>query len=134
MLTQVQGTRGIYTMLLHGDRRDSSYSCGFEYSHTSEIMQIPPDRLHIAQDSSQRTDLRCVPRAKLESRGAFEKVVALCQPVILEGLDIGSCTSQWTLDYLSRKIGSDRKVLDDELEENPIPEESSIKNTDHRWA
>lgn len=119
-------------MSLHGERRDSSVPCGFEYSHTSEIIQTSPDRLHTSQNSSQRTELRSVPRAKPESEGAFDKVVALCQPVILEGLDIGSCTRQWTLDYLSRKIGSDRKVLDNELQEKSITKWSSIKHANHR--
>lgn len=97
-------------MLLHGERRDASTSCGWEYSHTSEIIQAPTDRLHIAQDSAQRTGLRSVSRVRLESERAFDEVVALGQPAILEGLDIGSCTRDWSLDYLSRQIGAERKV------------------------
>lgn len=121
-------------MLLNGEKRDASTSCGWVYSHTSEIIQTPPERLHIAQDNAQRTELRSVRRVRLESQIAFDEVVALGQPVILEGLDIGSCTRNWSLDYLSRQIGGERKVRGDIFKEIPVTEESCIKHANHKWA
>lgn len=121
-------------MLLHGERWDASISCGWEYSHTSEIIQTLPGRLLVAQDSTQRTELRSVPRVRLESERAFDEVVALGQPVILEDLDIGSCTRKWSLDYLSKQIGGERKVRVGDLKGIPVTEESSIKRANHKWA
>lgn len=96
-------------MKLPGARRDASMS-GWAFSHTGEIVQMPPDHLHAVQEGSQQVEVRHVPRAKLDAGECFDKIIALDQPLILEGLDIGPCTSKWSLDYLTTQIGGHRKV------------------------
>lgn len=51
-----------------------------------------------------------VPRIRVEAKKDFERVLNSSQPVIMEGLDIGTCTQAWTLDYLKAKVGEDRSV------------------------
>lgn len=104
-------TRGVYTVKLPGSRRDTSTSGGWEFSHTGEIVHMPPDSLHVAREGSHSAEIRPVRRVKLDSGHSFEKLLALDQPAILEGLDLGPCTTKWSLDYLTRQIGKDRKVV-----------------------
>lgn len=51
-----------------------------------------------------------VPRIRISSPEDFEKVVQSSSPVVLEGLEIGPCTSKWTAEYLKEQIGADREV------------------------
>ena len=51
-----------------------------------------------------------IPRVKLETADDFVSIVRKGQPVVLEGLDLGSCVSAWTPEYLVDKVGADRKV------------------------
>ncbi|KAF2263362.1 LCM-domain-containing protein [Lojkania enalia] len=55
--------------------------------------------------------LSTVQRIKLQSPEEFSRLLAVSQPTILEGLDIGPCTDLWTLDYLKKQIGPDREVV-----------------------
>ncbi|KAF2020063.1 hypothetical protein BU24DRAFT_489902 [Aaosphaeria arxii CBS 175.79] len=41
----------------------------------------------------------------------FSEIVKASRPAIITGLDLGPCTSLWTLDYLKDKIGPDREVV-----------------------
>ena len=40
----------------------------------------------------------------------FEQIMSNATPAIIEGLDLGSCVTGWTLDYLESKIGPNRSV------------------------
>ena len=53
---------------------------------------------------------RALSRVRLASRKAFDTIVTKASPVIIEGLDIGSCTRLWTEDYLRDNVGADRQV------------------------
>jgi tRNA wybutosine-synthesizing protein 4 len=50
-----------------------------------------------------------ITRLNPKSSDDFNQLVAFSKPVVLEGLDIGPCTSLWTLDYLKEKIGLNRE-------------------------
>lgn len=54
--------------------------------------------------------LTTIPRVKISSSREFETVVGAARPVILEGLDIGPCSSLWTKEYLKDAVGRDRNV------------------------
>lgn len=51
-----------------------------------------------------------IPRVRISSAEDFNRLLQAAQPVILEELDIGACTSQWTNEYLKEKVGADREV------------------------
>lgn len=52
-----------------------------------------------------------VPRIHVNAEQDFDSLLTSRQPAIIEGLDIGSCTRLWTLDYLEDRIGADRPVI-----------------------
>ncbi|KAL1844443.1 hypothetical protein VTK73DRAFT_2547 [Phialemonium thermophilum] len=52
-----------------------------------------------------------VPRITITSTDEFENILQNGSPVILEGLGLGPCVSQWTLERLVDKIGPDQKVV-----------------------
>ncbi|KAI9713496.1 MAG: tRNA methyltransferase ppm2 [Bogoriella megaspora] len=52
-----------------------------------------------------------IQRLRLGSPEDFQQVVEKAEPVIIEDLDIGDCTSTWSTQYLKDKIGSDRPVV-----------------------
>ena len=64
------------------------------------------------------TALQEVPRMTLASEAEFAMIRRKGQPVILGGLDIGTCTSLWTADYLKSQIGTARKVS---VHDSPSP-------------
>lgn len=51
-----------------------------------------------------------IQRGRVETARHFDQVIARSTPFIIEGLDLGSCVTEWTLDYLERKIGIGRPV------------------------
>jgi hypothetical protein len=51
-----------------------------------------------------------ISRVQLSSAEQFCQLVRAAEPVILEQLDIGSCTLKWTSEYLKEKVGSEREV------------------------
>ncbi|KAF2838643.1 LCM-domain-containing protein [Patellaria atrata CBS 101060] len=55
--------------------------------------------------------INIVPRVRLDSVIEFENILAKAHPVILEGLEIGSCIRLWDSEYLESKIGGDRTVV-----------------------
>lgn len=52
-----------------------------------------------------------VRRRKITSTAEFSSIMATGQPVIIEGLSLGSCTESWTNEYLLEKIGKDRSII-----------------------
>ncbi|KAI9873545.1 MAG: tRNA methyltransferase ppm2 [Pleopsidium flavum] len=52
-----------------------------------------------------------VGRARLTSPRAFEAIVTEAYPITMEGLDIGSCTKAWTIEYLKETVGAGRQVV-----------------------
>ncbi len=59
-------------------------------------------------------DLVTIPKRKISSAYDFSTLVSLAKPVILEELDLGSCTTAWTSSYLQDHIGRDKKVCLDQ--------------------
>ncbi len=56
-----------------------------------------------------------ITRARVASAEHFNQLLQAAQPVILEQVDIGSCTSKWTTKYLKEKVGRGREVSSGEL-------------------
>lgn len=51
-----------------------------------------------------------VPRVKLSSSADFDKILGTGKPVIIEDLDIGSCTEKWIPGYLKDNVGTEKEV------------------------
>jgi tRNA wybutosine-synthesizing protein 4 len=57
-----------------------------------------------------KLDLVSIQRTSLSNAVDFSAIVSHAQPVIIEGLDLGSCVETWTSSYLNDQIGRDKKV------------------------
>lgn len=54
--------------------------------------------------------IEIIPRINISTPQEFQRVVDKAKPVILSGLDLGSCVKTWRKEYLEKAIGRDRKV------------------------
>lgn len=53
---------------------------------------------------------RVIQRGRVETARHFDRIIDRSTPSVIEGLDLGSCVTEWTLDNLERKIGTGRLV------------------------
>lgn len=51
-----------------------------------------------------------IPRIRISDATEFDRIMRTATPVILEGLNLGSCTTIWSPEYLKQTIGHDRPV------------------------
>lgn len=51
-----------------------------------------------------------IQRGRVETARHFDRIIDRSTPFVIEGLDLGSCVTEWTLDNLERKIGTGRPV------------------------
>ncbi|KAL8891899.1 MAG: hypothetical protein Q9215_001111 [Flavoplaca cf. flavocitrina] len=51
---------------------------------------------------------QAVKRVRLESQADFDQLMLLGQPFVMEGLNLGECMTEWTVDKLVQKINSER--------------------------
>ena len=84
-------------------------------------MVIPPycdqvAKLHIEDaerdlpDVQSKNMVQAVKRARIESEADFDQLMLLGQPFVMEGLDLGECMTDWTVDKLVQKINPERLV------------------------
>lgn len=106
----------VYTLQipeLAGERNGISLPAS-RWMHEKTIDIVPiqrrPPAVPKLESSGKPAQITAIPRLKLETTDHFLKIVRDGKPVVLEGLDLGSCVSAWTPDYLVRKVGADRKV------------------------
>jgi tRNA wybutosine-synthesizing protein 4 len=79
---------------------DSNLKTGFAKNEARAANDIPID---ISQ-------LKPVERIRVGSEAEFLDILQQSKPRIFESLDIGSCTSKWTKEYLLEQIGPGRQV------------------------
>lgn len=60
--------------------------------------------------NSASPKLTTIRRVKITSTDDFNQILQAAVPVVLEGLDIGSCLEKWTDDYLKEAVGAEREV------------------------
>jgi tRNA wybutosine-synthesizing protein 4 len=115
--------RGCFTLSLrmlfskeHSQSRDSQ-SLALEtwrYLQTVELVSLGQSTNKAGGPSTwngeENFDLVTIQRTKLSSTDDFPVLMSLAKPVILEELDLGSCTKAWTSTYLKDCIGRDNKV------------------------
>ncbi|KAK4120771.1 LCM-domain-containing protein [Parathielavia appendiculata] len=109
--------KGVYTLRppARGSQaaRTSPFPQRWVYAKTVDIVPanlspVVPPKLH---EHGKPASITAIPRLKLETAADFLQIIQKGLPVVLEGLDLGSCVSAWTLNYLVDKIGADRKVV-----------------------
>ncbi|KAM0352848.1 hypothetical protein ACHAPU_001730 [Fusarium lateritium] len=62
---------------------------------------------------NQRPDasITTIRRVQLQSRSDFEELIQNRKPVIIQGLDFGSCIEKWNPEYVAQCVGETRKVV-----------------------
>lgn len=60
--------------------------------------------------SAENEGMRGILRVKIETSSDFVQMINDSQPFIIEGLDLGSCQREWTLEALKARIGPHRSV------------------------
>ncbi len=51
-----------------------------------------------------------IPRISLRSASEFDGILRRGQPVVIENLQLGDCLEKWTAEYMTDRVGSDKKV------------------------
>lgn len=104
--------RGCFTFFPEGSKNDPSpMSASWRYLRT-----IEPGLLRERQKPATiegpciEIDVKPLPRMRISSAADFDKILQAGLPVIMEGVDIGSCTTKWTAEYLKTRIGAERQV------------------------
>ncbi|KAK2806411.1 hypothetical protein FQN50_005828 [Emmonsiellopsis sp. PD_5] len=108
---------GIYwnegTWLLQSVESDASNEWTL-FEPPKEHVQNPSDELARTKDGREKAgtpDIQTIPRVAISTAREFQIIVDNAKPVILSDLDIGSCQTLWTKEYLENAIGRDRKVV-----------------------
>ena len=52
-----------------------------------------------------------VNRTTISTTADLDSILEASKPLILTGMNLGSCTNKWTLEYLASKVGGDRSVV-----------------------
>jgi tRNA wybutosine-synthesizing protein 4 len=105
--------KGIYT--IHPWNYDTQAvrpSVGPEWDYWQTVT-ITPGNKGVEDGTAEGEPPKCagIPRVTLESTEAFEKVLRNGRPVVLDGLQLGPCVTNWNLEYIVEKLGGDRKVV-----------------------
>lgn len=80
----------------------------WQYLETIEASSQTAKASSIVVETKRATTI--IPRVRLSTSQDFSTILSSSQPVILEGLELGACTTLWTNDYLKDRIGNERKV------------------------
>ncbi|TGO32244.1 hypothetical protein BHYA_0336g00050 [Botrytis hyacinthi] len=112
--------KGCYTLTTEhsgdpksGENATNDTSCApWKFVHTFDAAAAPKSSPTSLSSSAPGTQILVkVSRVKTDSSAEFDKILDASKPVILEGLDIGVCTQEWTSEYLKDKVGADREVV-----------------------
>lgn len=98
----------------HIDATTDHVSRTWSYLQTVELVSTlgmaKPLRHGLDRKALNKFDVTTVPCNVISSAADFAAIVSTSKPVILQGLELGSCTEKWTNDYLKDLIGGDRTV------------------------
>lgn len=100
--------KGCYTLQSKGQNQPVSQS--WNYLHTVELAKpagAPNGLSFVGHDSQAVVSVR---RTEIGSAAEFLQILDVGKPVILKGLDLGSCTTEWTSKYLKEHVGAEREA------------------------
>ncbi|KAK0673500.1 putative leucine carboxyl methyltransferase 2 [Cercophora samala] len=104
--------KGVYSLRLPGTGTAGALP---HWTHDKTVDIIPGERSLPIQtrphNGNSSIGIKTIERVQLKTADDFAKIVRSGRPVVLEGLDLGSCVASWNLKYLAEKVGSERKVV-----------------------
>lgn len=120
--------QGLWAFKMQGDDQTLSWILDSNQKFISGANQTD-SHVHGAVPSTisyQRENLAVnqIARFRVEIAKDFEMIMSNSAPAVIEGLDLGPCVTEWTLDYLETKIGPDRSVR---------PQSSDMSNITHMF-
>ena len=65
----------------------------------------------IDSDRKDKTGMKGIAYVSVESSDDFSSLMAQSQPFIIKKTDLGPCTTEWNIDTLKEKVGSEREVV-----------------------
>ncbi|KAK3997186.1 putative leucine carboxyl methyltransferase 2 [Cladorrhinum sp. PSN332] len=105
--------KGVYTLRLPS--AGDCHVAGLRWVHEKTVDITPGERSAVAPrrqlDGDVGAQIKSIERVKLKTKDDFVKIARTGQPVVLEGLDLGSCVSAWNLEYIAEKVGTESKVV-----------------------
>jgi tRNA wybutosine-synthesizing protein 4 len=115
--------RGCYTISLQmmlrseGNENSDSHSKALEpWKYLQTVKSSPLEKVMnngsglYTLNEEKALNVVTVERMKASSAYDFAALTFQARPVILEGLNLGSCITAWTSDYLQDHVGRDKKV------------------------
>ena len=104
--------KGVYSLRLSSSGETSTATLRWVHEKTIDI--VPGEKSPVVNKQQENGDvgaqIKSIKRIRLKTKDDFAKIVRTGQPVILEGLDLGSCVSAWNLGYIGEKVGKESKV------------------------
>lgn len=114
--------RGCYSFMPRNEDDETECICDvlpkppkpYQYLTTLEVKTEAKTNGSSATSLPTAAEIRepvVVRRRKITSPAEFSSIMTTGQPVVIEGLNLGSCTESWTDEYLLEKIGRDRSIV-----------------------
>ncbi|KAM0739929.1 hypothetical protein ACQRIT_005113 [Beauveria bassiana] len=69
-----------------------------------------------------------IARVSLSSETDFEDIILRGQPVVIENLQLGDCLKRWTVEYMTKRVGSGKKVVVHECQPHDCTMNFTTKN------
>ncbi|PYH44529.1 tRNA methyltransferase PPM2 [Aspergillus saccharolyticus JOP 1030-1] len=76
-----------------------------------QVAGAPTCSPNFSSDTTTAKEVTLIPRVQVQTAAQFQQILAEGKPVIIEGSDLGPCTSLWTKAYLEQAVGRERKVV-----------------------
>ena len=102
--------KGCLTLSRDGSPDTSEGLPKWQYLATVEAEPTQGPKSQMPAVSSDHV-LVSIPRVRVHSPADFSQILDSSRPVVIEGLNIGSCTSLWTNEYLKSRVGEDREIV-----------------------
>ncbi len=96
--------------LVNSTETDITQHEAWKYSHTVVVTAPLGNSTAIPCTGSTEQVTLNIPKIHISSKEEFQTILKAGKPVVLEKLDIGSCVSKWTIDYLKSQVGATREV------------------------
>ena len=100
---------GVCTLVLNPEDKTSSsvweHSCTADLTGTSKA-----GNSNLVPRDGPALQPQPVLRMPCKNQSEFQQILAMSRPVIIEGLNVGSCVKNWTTEYLAEKISAQRQV------------------------
>ena len=104
--------RNVLALNLGSGKHSGDWAFDGEKDCLSRLEQQRTDGMKFISPTiaAESEGMRRILRLKIETSSDFLQMMSHSQPFVLEGLDIGPCQREWSLDFLKARIGSHRSV------------------------